>query len=248
MISFQGKKFLVSGASSGIGREVARHFSELGAVVVLLARDQKRLEETLSMLEGVGHQCVSYDLVNPGGIKDLIRDAAGLDGLKFDGFVHCAGVVDVHPLRVIDYPKFERTLKINTYSYLEIVKHLVKKQASNEHASIVFVSSMLTQIPQKGQTTYINSKTAGESMSKVLSLELQRRKIRLNSVRVGPVATKMSEDTERFRTLASTEENQHHTYNRVLDPREISNLIMFLMSDSARYIIGECYSIDGGLQ
>lgn len=247
MISFSGKKVLVSGASSGIGREVCIQLSELGAKVVLLARNKERLLQTISLMTGNEHTYFDYDLEDIEGIKNLIPKLIQDDDIKFDGYVHCAGIVDIYPLRVINLKKFEKILKINTYSYLEIIKYLSKKAYSHNNSSIVFTSAMITRIPKKGQTTYIASKSAGESMSKVLSLELLKREIRINSVLVGSVMTQMVKDTEKLRLLGTeSDSGKYNPICRTLKTREVSNMIMFLLSDSAKYIIGENYNIDGG--
>ncbi|PRM98231.1 SDR family oxidoreductase [Aliarcobacter cryaerophilus] len=250
MISFKNKKILVTGASSGLGREVAIHLSELEAKVVLIARDEDRLKETISLMkEPKKHKYFLYDLENIDDISTLVTNCVGYNNLKFDGFVHCAGVPAIYPLKVLDYKKFEKVFKINTYSYLEIIKHLSKKQNSNDEAGIVYLSSLLKS--KKAQMTYIISKVSADAISKTLSLELIKRRIRVNSILIGSSATKMIEDTEKYRLLTSDVEkaNLPEHYNpmwKLLSTKEVSNMIIFLLSDSARYIVGENYFIDGG--
>lgn len=247
MISFKTKKIVVTGASSGIGREIAIHLSELGAKVVLIARDTTNLKETLSMMQGNGHKYISFDLENIDAIAGLVAECIEYDGVKLDGFVHCAGIVDIYPLRVIDKKKFDRIMDINSYSYLEFVKHFSKKYFSNESASIVYTSAMMTKMPKKGQATYIASKVVGQSVSKVLSLELIKRKIRINSILVGSVVTTMVKDTEGLRLLAGENAVQaYNPINKTLNTREVSSMVMYLLSESSKYIIGEEYYIDGG--
>lgn len=248
MITFKNKKILVTGASSGIGREISIHLSELGAKVVLVARDEDRLKETISLMKQPEiHKYFCYDLENIDNISNLISSCIEYDNIKFDGFVHCAGVPAIIPLKVLDYKKFEKVFKINTYSYLEIVKHISKKQNSNDEASIVFISSLTTKILAKGEIAYMISKVSAENISKVLSVELIKRKIRVNNVVSGAIETTMLKSTESTRLLNTesySEEND--TLYRILSPREVSNLILFLLSDSAKYIIGENYLIGGG--
>lgn len=246
MMRFEGKKIVVSGASSGIGREACISLSRLGADVVLVARDEKRLQETISLMDKGEHKYISYDFENVENIKTLVEECVIFNGIKLDGYVHCVGVPSVYPLRVIDYEKFEKTMKINTYSYLEMIKHMSKKNYSNDGASIVFISSILTKkVNYKGQSLYIASKIAGESLSKSLSLELEKRKIRINSVICGGVKTKMDEETQVYRSL-NTQDKQVGSNARYLSPEEVSNMALFLLSDSARYIVGEDYYMDGG--
>ena len=248
MITFKDKKILVTGASSGLGREVSIHLSELEAKVVLIARDEDRLKETISLMkEPKKHKYFLYDLENIDDISTLVTNCVEYDNIKFDGFVHCTGMAAIYPLKVLDYKKFEKVFKINTYSYFEIVKHLSKKQNSNDEASIVFISSLTTKILAKGEIAYMISKISAENVAKVLSAELIKRKIRINNVVSGAIQTKMLKNTESTRLLnvdSYTEEND--TLYKILSPREVSNLVLFLLSDSAKYIIGENYLIGGG--
>ncbi len=252
MITFNNKKILVTGASSGLGREVAIHLSELGAKVVLVARDENRLKETISLMkQPETHKYFCYDLEDIDNISTLISSCVEYDNIKFDGFVHCAGIPAIYPLKVLDYKKFEKVFKINTYSYLEIVKHISKKQNSNDGASIVFLSSCLTKYVKKAQIPYIMSKVSADSISKTLSLELIKRNIRVNSVLVGGVLTKMAEDTKKYRELTNDVEKtnlvEHYSVTfKLLSTKEVSNMVIFLLSNSAKYIVGENYFIDGG--
>lgn len=247
MISFQNKKILITGASSGIGREISIQLTKLGAKVVLVGRDEEKLKKSLSLLEGSGHKYFVYDLQKIEGIKNLIQSIIEYDETKLDGFVHSAGIPSVFPLKIISHDKFKEAMDINTYSYLEIIKHFSKKNISNDNSSVVFISSILTKIPKKAQTLYVSSKAASDSMSKVLSQELFKRRIRINSVLVGGVLTEMVENTEMFRALGkeSVAEDYNSIY-KTLSTEEVSNMVLFLMSESAKYIIGESYHIDGG--
>ncbi len=248
MITFKDKKILVTGASSGLGREIAIHLSELEAKVVLVARDEDRLKETISfMKQPENHKYFSYDLEDIDNIQFLITVCVEYDNIKFDGFVHCAGIPAVIPFKVLDYRKFEKVFKINTYSYLEIIKYLSKKQNSNDKSSIVFISSLTTKILAKGEIAYMMSKISAENISKTLSLELIKRQIRINNVVSGAIQTPMLENTEATRlfNIDSFTEGNETLYN-ILSPREVSNLVLFLLSDSAKYIVGENYLIGGG--
>ncbi len=217
MITFENKKILVTGASSGIGREVAIHLSELGAKVVLIARDEIRLQETISLMkESQNHKYFLYELENIEDISTLVKNCVEFDNIKFDGFVHCAGIPAVIPLKILDYKKFEKVFKINTYSYLEIIKHLSKKQNSNEESGFVYLSSIMTKYPTTSQISYLMSKMSAESISKTISLELLRRRIRINTIIVGAVLTEMVKETEKFRSLKTdTQINMLSNVNKI---------------------------------
>lgn len=249
MMNFKNKKILVTGASSGIGRQIAIQLSELGAKLVLIARDRARLEETLSMMkEPTKHIAFAYDLQEIDGIANLVSSCVAIDGLKFDGLVHAAGIPSIYPFKMLDYKTNEKVFKINTFSGLEIVRHLSKKSNSNDSTAIVFFSSIVVDMFLKGQISYIISKATLDAIAKPLSLELAKRNIRINTIIVGGVLTKMVKDTQIFRDLKNNETDPYTTSNicRFLKPEEVANMVIFLLNDAARYIVGENYFIDGG--
>lgn len=245
MNEFVGKKYLVTGASSGIGKELAILLSNAGAKVVLLGRDENRLIQTLKSLNGIGHSYISYDLDKLDGLQDVVVKASS--GGKLDGFVHCAGVHGVCPIRLLDYDKFMHIFRINALSYIGIVKHFVKKQNSNDGASVVFVSSTQTKNHSSGQLAYALSKGAIETIQKDLSREFLRRKIRFNSVLVSYVRTNMIEQTEHFAQMRKDGlESLSRDVFKGISAQEVCNMIMFLLGESAKFIVGENYFIDGG--
>ncbi len=237
-LHLQNKKILVTGASSGIGRQTAIDLAEQGARVVLVGRNETELQNTLSQMAGDGHQVCPFDLQNIEGLAELVKSAVKFDGLKFDGFVHCAGDPAVYPLKVIDYAKFETAFKVNFYSYLEIVKNLSKKPNSNEGASVVYISSEATRSPWASQSLYVASKSASVSLLIALPLELKKRGIRVNSISPCIVETKMLQETEQFRAI-----NVDNADIKGIHPKEIANTVLFFLSERSQFINGEDITI-----
>lgn len=249
MMNFKNKKILVTGASSGIGRQIAIQLSELGASVVLIARDEIRLKETLSMMkESTKHKIFIYDLQNVDGIEELISKCVSCDEIKFDGCVHAAGIASIYPFKMLNYETNEKIFKVNTSSALEIVRHLSKKMNSNDGASVIFFSSIATKIFLKGQISYIISKASLDVIAKPLSLELVKKGLRINTLIVGGVKTQMANFTRPLRELRNGDKDPYTISGicRMLEPHEVANMTIFLLSDVARYIVGENYFIDGG--
>lgn len=234
MLNLENKKILVTGASSGIGRQIAIDLSKQGAKVVLIARNEENLKETLSKMKANSHQIIAFDLENTEEISNLIKTAVSFDGIKFDGFVHCAGVAAIYPLRVIDYAKFQSTFNINFYSYLEITKVLSKKTYSNDNSSVVYISSDAINDQTSSQILYIASKAASQNIAKVLAKELKKRNFRFNNILPSWVDTNMVKDSEIFRDV-----KEQNIAIKGIHPKEISNAALFLLSDKAKFINGE---------
>ena len=245
MMNFKNKKILVTGASSGIGRQIAIQLSELGAIVVLVGRDEARLNESLNLMANPSvHKAFVYDLQNIDDIMNFVKDALA-DGVKFDGLVHAAGVPAIYPIKVLDYEIFEKAFKINAYSFIELIKQISKKQNSNDNVSAVFISSVLTKTAAKGQLPYIVSKGAFNVAAKSISNELSKRNFRLNTIITGAVMTKMVKETDAYRMLRDEIQILPDSF-KILSANEVASMTIFLLSDSARYIIGENYFMDGG--
>ena len=119
--SLEGKTILVTGASSGIGRQCAIDCSKMGAKVVAVARNQERLDETLSMLEGEGHHSYSYDFSNSEGIANLVTTVVNDCG-RIGGLVYAAGVEKTLPFKMLKADDYSEIFKVNTISAFEMAK------------------------------------------------------------------------------------------------------------------------------
>ena len=247
MIDLENKKILVTGASSGIGRQIAIELSKSNSRVVLISRSEERLTETISLMQNPNlHKYFVYDLQNIDGIKDLIERCVKFDGMPFAGV---AGVAGVMPLKILDYKSFKTLFDINTYSMIEIIKHVSKAKNSIDATSIIYISTVATKFFEKGQMPYILSKGGFDAIVKPLSLELIKRKIRINTLLAGDVDTNMLKSDDYYRQLkdkSSREIFKTPQTLKILSPKDVANMALFLLSDVSKYIIGENYFIDAG--
>lgn len=235
------KTILVTGASSGIGQQTAIKISEMGGAVVLTGRNNEKLEETMSLLQGKGHLQLSADLLKEDERVQLINDLPMLDGI-----VHSAGTVKPFPIKFIDQKKINETLNINYEIPLLLMSHLLRNKKINQKASIVFLSSISSQHPHKGGALYAGSKAAIEALSKVMALELYPQGIRSNCVSPAMVKTAMFEKAEREMSKESMDAHIQQYPLGIGYPEDVANAIVFLLSDGARWITGINIILDGG--
>lgn len=240
--SLDGKTILITGASSGIGKTTAIECSKLGAKVVITARNENRLQETLNLLEGDGHAMICCDLSDPEAISNMIPQLPMLDGV-----VNNAGFTKTLPIQFIKEESLLDILKVNTVAPISIVKWLIKNKKLNHGASIVFTSSMsaIGRV-SVGNSMYASSKGAITAFVRAAAKELANRKIRVNAVCPGMI------DTGILDTGTITEEQmkadiENYPLKRYGKPEEVAWAMIYLLSDASAWTTGTNVVIDGGV-
>lgn len=241
---FSGKRYIIAGATSGMGKATANRLAEQGAEVILLGRNEDKLKETLAALPGQGHSRYVKDFSISGGYTEIFNDIVK-DGRKIDGLVHCAGIAKILPAALLRKEIIDESMTVNLYSFIEMTAVLSKKKY-HDKASIVGVSSIAALYPQKCQGVYVATKTAMNAMVSSLAIELADKQIRINSIM--PASTNTSMLQESF--AGKTEEEIHQATKcqvlGVAEPEDIADIILFLLSDASRMITGREIYADGG--
>lgn len=232
---------LVTGASSGIGREVAVACAREGATVVAAGRDQARLAETLSSLSGSGHAQVSGDLRSPEGRKSVAA-AAGV----VDGVVHSAGTTGVRLFRQVDATHIDEDFAINFDAPILLTQAMLAGRQIASGGSIVFVGSFAAHIGAKGSSIYSASKGALIPAARALAQEIgARQQIRVNVINASYVETPMVERMKggilaEGESLAAAPLGPGY-------PSDVANGAVFLLAEASRWITRSILRIDGGL-
>lgn len=244
--SLQGKNIIVTGASSGIGQQCAIDCAAMGARVVLVARNEDRLHETLSRMDGEGHVALSLDLTDvdvvAAKVKEIVKEVGPVAGV-----VNCAGVSSVTPLKLIKEADMTAMIQTNVYSALFLTKEVCRMGSYDKAGtSIIFLSSIMGLVGENAKTMYSLTKGALLSASRSLALELAPKKIRVNCIAPGAIITPINvylphmADSEKRSAL----EAKHPL--GLGQTSDISYACVYLLSDAARWVTGQVIAVDGG--
>jgi 3-oxoacyl-[acyl-carrier protein] reductase len=236
---------LVTGASSGIGRQTSILLSQLGARVVLVARRAQGLEETVSLLNGTGHTVRPFDLTDvdaiPQFLKDISRDTGPLHAV-----VHSAGVHVTRSIRMQRSGELESLMRVNLGAAFGLARGFRQRGVCGAEGRLVFLSSVMGIVGQPAVTAYAASKGALLALTKSLALELANEGIRVNCVVPGQVKTEMAE------RIQDGLPDGHYDAIERMHPLglgtvvDVAYAVAFLVARTGRWITGSALVVDGG--
>lgn len=243
VISFSKEDiFLVTGASSGIGRACALQLNELGASVIITSRRQEKLQEVKD--EAVNSENIfiesrdlSIDIDNHAGWVSELAKKYG----KLKGIVLSAAVSVVRPLSLVDCASLKASYDILFNAQIMLVKGFAHRKVNTGNSSVVIISSNTALNGIKGALEYGSAKAALINAGQVMANELYSRSIRVNTISPGPIWTPMVEES--LKKGETSPEAVRHAGK----PEYIANMVSFLLSDKACWITGQNILIDGGL-
>ncbi len=249
MRDFEDKIVLITGASSGIGRATAIAFAERGAKVVVMARNQKHLDDVVEEIKVKGSDgvAVACDLTNDRDVERAIKDAVGKFG-GLDILVNAAGILKLGSVENTTLDDWDKTIAVNlraVFSTMRLaVPYLIERKGN-----IVNVSSVNGLRSFPNVLAYNVSKAGVDQLTHCAALELASKGVRVNAVNPGVVKTNLHKaggmQDEEYRQFMERSKTTH-PLGRVGQPEEIAELILFLASSKASWITGASYSIDGG--
>lgn len=237
--SLEGKRILVTGASSGIGRSIAVECSKMGAKLIIIGRDTDRLQETYDQMVSPENDFIKADLTSSGDIDELVKNLSPLDGV-----VHAAGIIKRVPLKLMGEKTFDQMLKINLMAPVILTGKIYKAGLLKPYSSIVLISSVGADSASLGNIMYMSTKGGLNSFMKGSALELSSEGIRVNSVAPGMIKTNLT------RSIPDEElqkDIKRYPLGRYGTPEEVAYAAIYLLSDASKWMTGSILKIDGGL-
>lgn len=233
----RGKRILVTGASSGIGRAIAIECAHAGAAVVATARDAQRLADTLAAMGEGEHLAVRADLSDLEQMAMLVTQAGAIDGV-----VHSAGIQGLTPMRMMRQSFLDQVIGTNFMAPAMLTQKLLANKSLRNGASIVFLSSIAAHTGTVGVGAYSSSKGAIEGLMRVLALETAPRAMRVNALAPGLIDTPLVNGDRVFL------EEKGKAYPLGLgQPEDVAYAAVYLLADISRRVSGISLHIDGGI-
>lgn len=240
-----GARILVTGASSGIGRAAAQLMAAAGARVMAGGRDEGRLSELTASLPGEGHRSYPGVLENADQTAEWVSDIAREVG-PLDGIFHAAGVELIRPIRLTKQEHIDKVLSSALHAAFGIARAGAQKGVLNDHASLVFMSSVAGSSGQVGMAAYSAAKAGIEGLVRSLACEMAGRRIRANAIAAGAVETPMHGRIVRGSTSGSAEAYRDSHLLGFGEPEDVANAAIFLLGKGSKWITGTTLVVDGG--
>lgn len=236
----ENKTILVTGASSEIGESIVKLLSSSLAKIILTGRNESRLQNIISELEGSEHKYFVADLEHESHLDELVK---GLP--KLDGIVFCAGYNEFIPIKFIKSKKANKIFNINYFASVFLLQKILSKKLLNKEASLVFISSISSVLGVPATTLYAASKASINSTVKVLASELSSQKIRVNSINPGIVVTPMLDQGNIDKDSLMEQEKLYPLgFGK---PEDVAHAVQFHLSTHSRWLTGNIMNLDGGL-
>lgn len=248
-LSFDNRTYLVTGGGSGIGKGVAAGLVASGASVMIVGRNPDRLAAAVKDIEVLkADGSIRYEPADITNEEEAARavDAATAWHGRLYGVVHCAGGSEtIGPITQIDSEAWRRTVDLNVNGTMYVLKHAARELVRGGGGSFVGISSIAASNTHRWFGAYGVTKSAVDHMMQLAADELGPSWVRVNSIRPGLIRTDLVVPITESPELSA--DYRHCTpLPRVGEVEDVANLAMFLLSDAASWITGQCINVDGG--
>ena len=244
-LNLKNKVVIITGASRGIGKSIAKGFFDNNCKVALISRNKKDLIDTKNVIGAKSNniQLFPCDISNFSDVQNVIDKVIKYYG-NIDILINNAGITKDNLILRMKEEDWDTVVDVNLKGCFNTVKAVVKQMIRNKKGSIINISSVIGLIGNAGQTNYAASKAGIFGLTKSLAKELGSRNITVNAIAPGYVETSM---TEKLSTNIKNDLYKNIPLKRLGSAEDIANLVLFLSSEKASYITGQIMNVDGGM-
>lgn len=246
MNSFKGKTVLITGGSRGIGESIARHFSTLGAnVVINYVSSKEKAQKIVKDLNNLNKKALAIqaDVSNFDDCKRLVMDVIEQFG-QIDILINNSGITKDNLMLRMTESDFDRVIDVNLKGTWNMCKNVTRHFLRNKSGSIINITSVVGIIGNPGQANYVSSKAGIIGLTKSLAKEFGSRHIRVNAIAPGFIETDLTD--------ALSDEVKKVYLNQIPlnefgKAEDVANACIFLASENAKYITGQVINVNGGM-
>ncbi len=247
-MDFTGKKVIITGGASGIGRSAALNFAKRGADVAVIDLNIEEAEKTCEQINEMGSKSLALkvDITNLEEVVSMAKKVNEFFG-RIDILVNNAAWDEIEFFMETTPPLWEKLIQINLMGHINCTKAVLEYMIKQEKGVIVYVASDAARVGSFGESVYSAAKGGVLSFSKTMAREMARYNIRVNCICPGPTLTPLFEEVREKAPNVVKAIIKSIPMKRLAQPEEIANGIVFLASDLASFINGQALSINGGL-
>src|SRR4051812_16145085 len=241
-----GKTALVTGASRGIGREIALELARQGVdVVVNYAGSEAKAHEVVEEIKGLGREAIAIqcDVSNSESVTDMVKETVDHFG-KIDILVNNAGITKDNLLMRMKEQEWDDVININLKGVFLCTKAVTRQMMKQRVGRIINITSVVGVSGNPGQANYVAAKSGVIGLTKTTAKELASRNITVNAIAPGFITTDM---TDKLSDEVKDEMLKQIPLARLGEPKDIAKITAFLASDDSAYMTGQTLHIDGGM-
>lgn len=246
-IDFNEKIILVTGSTSGIGRQIAKQLLENGATVIIhYGHNDSMAEETVKELENYKDNIflMKADLADSKAVDSMFEKITVKYG-KLDGLVNCAAYDKIFSIENLTVEEYRRELNVDVVARFQCIKNAIPLMKNSKFPRIINIASRLGTRPMEDSLAYCTSEAATIMMTKCAALELSKYNIKVNTVSPSLTLTPLARQSYTEEEIEETASK--NPSKRLGTTEDTANLVLFLLSEKADYINGENVNVNGGI-
>ncbi|MFE4813002.1 SDR family NAD(P)-dependent oxidoreductase [Peribacillus simplex] len=238
----------ITGAGSGIGREIAKKLASRNFNIIVADINHKNAEETVSLIEksGLEARAVHCDVTKLESVKKAVEESMN-NYHRIDILVNNAGWDKVEPFLKSDPSTWKRIIDINLLGQIHTCKEILPLMIENGYGKVVNIASDAARVGSSGEAVYSAAKGGVIAFTKTIAREMARHKLNINCIAPGPADTPLFQEIGSYNEGIAGALEKAIPFRRLAQPEDIASAVAYFVSEDAGYITGQTLSVNGGL-